>query len=732
MNGKINEWAAKFGMSVIIKYRFVFLPAILLLAVVGVMGMQRLVTDTSNESFLPEGDEMLVQNDRFKEIFGNEEFVFVFIETDEVFDHDTLKSIRSLAEDFDKNLPFAREVTSITNIEYMDAYDDVLEVEDLIGDEIPTDRESLDAIKRKALASRMYVDRIITRDSKSTGIFIAFERIPDYAYAPVEKGFSPLDEVDWPAEKVLMRDQIFTEEQAKQRSDLALEKVRDPRKLIAPAAKVIMERHRSPDYKAIAIGVPMMDYEADIINSTEGSKLGMIALIVAIAFLIAIFRSFRGVFAPVVVVISTIFVIFGLMGWLGTPISNTSGMIPTLLLVISVSYSIHVINHFRHSFRQTGSRRGSIRYAFEHATWPCFVTAVTTAVGFASFAVVPMKPIRDVGLFCALGVFLAYILVIVAIPALFSFGRDKRAKISDDSGSENRSDSRLMNVWSSFVVKNSLIIGIAAFVVLAGAILFSMRVDVSTDFLEMFGDKVEMVRNIKYVVNRMGGLYSYELLIELPEDGMAKEPEVLMAMDDLATEVDSWESTTMTTSLSEMVKEMNWVMHNKDDEYYAIPGSRELIAQYLLLYEMSGGEGAEDWADYDYRTIHLSVQVDKPSYSTAFSEKLYGLAALAESKLPEGTEATIVGDIPVLMKLVNMITDGQMKSIAAAFLAITIMMMLILKSFRVGLLSMVPNIFPVIITIGGDHHHRDDGRAGHSAGFHDYHDRAHDHRHSGG
>jgi predicted RND superfamily exporter protein len=145
-NDRINKWAEEFGMSVIMKYRFLFLAGIVLLVVLSLLGTKRLVTDSSNESFLPKGDEMIVQNDRFKEIFGNEEFVFVFVEADNVFDHDTLEYVRALSEDFDRNLPFAREVTSLTSIEYMDAYDDILEVEDLIGDEIPADRESLEEI----------------------------------------------------------------------------------------------------------------------------------------------------------------------------------------------------------------------------------------------------------------------------------------------------------------------------------------------------------------------------------------------------------------------------------------------------------------------------------------------------------------------------------------------------------------------------------------------------------
>jgi hypothetical protein len=104
---RINEWAAEFGMNVIVKYKFIFLAAIALLIVGSGLGMRRLVTDTSNESFLSEGDEMIVQNNRFKEIFGNEEFVFVFVEADDVFSSDTLQYVQALSEDFDRNLPFA-------------------------------------------------------------------------------------------------------------------------------------------------------------------------------------------------------------------------------------------------------------------------------------------------------------------------------------------------------------------------------------------------------------------------------------------------------------------------------------------------------------------------------------------------------------------------------------------------------------------------------------------------
>jgi uncharacterized protein len=136
-NEKINQWCAWIGMNIIIKYKWIILFSVSLIFLLGLIGMQRLVTDSSNESFLPENDETVIQNDRFKEIFGNEEFVFVFIEAENVFDHGVLTYIKALSEDLDKNLPFTKEVVSLTDIEYLEATEDALRIDDLIGSEIP-------------------------------------------------------------------------------------------------------------------------------------------------------------------------------------------------------------------------------------------------------------------------------------------------------------------------------------------------------------------------------------------------------------------------------------------------------------------------------------------------------------------------------------------------------------------------------------------------------------------
>ena len=700
-NKKINQWCARFGMNIIIKYKWIFLVLIVSLLIVGFIGMQKLVTDSSNESFLPENDETVVQNDRFKEIFGNEEFVFVFIETENVFDHNVLTYIRTLSEDLDKNLPFGKEVVSLTDIEYVEASEDALTIDDLIGEEIPRDEETLREIKEKTMSKKIYVDRIISRDGKKTGIAVSFERIPGVVYIPYRKGFSALGQLDGPPEQVIMRKDIFTKKEAGQQENRRFTEVRDPRKLIGPALKVILDRHQTDAYKVIATGIPVVDFEAERIISIEGQKFGLVALVVSIVLLVVIFRSFTAVIAPFFVLIATLVILYGAMGWLGIPMTMTGMIITPLILVISVSYSIHVINHFQHHFRSKGKRKEAVRYAFRHSAWPCFLTAVTTAIGFASFMVVPIKPIREMGIACSAGVFITYFLVIIVVPSFFSLGRDKSI-LENSPGVKgiwnNQPFRSFFTRWADFVIGHSNVVAIVSVILLIMAVVFSFNSRVETDTMEMMGENVKFVKDMKYITERLGGIYSFEVFIELPEPGMAKDPGVLRALERIAAHTGKWESVKHLSSINDIIKDLNMTMNNNDPRFYSIPGKPDLVAQYLLLYEMSGGENAEDWVDYDYQRLRLSVQVSDVSSSA--EEKFLEIKKIARANLPEGTTINIVGDVPILMKMLNMIAFGQIKSIFVAFVVITLVMVSILKSIRVGLLSMVPNILPVIL-VGG-------------------------------
>jgi len=692
--GGINETFARIGMFVV-GQRFPFLLLVALCVLLGILGTRRLVFNSSNESFFPETGELIVHNHRFREIFGNEEFVFILVEGDDIFQTETLGFVRSLSLDLERNLPFADAVLSITEVEHVAATGDTLDVADLVGDPIPVGLEELAALRERALAKPIYLDRILSRDGRKTGIFVTFQPIPDHVLLPVEKGFTPLAQASWPAERVILADRIREELGPGQRIEPGLRRVGDPRKLIAPALKVILDRHSHPDLRVTATGMPVLDFEIDRMTEREGTRFGLVALGTSVLLMLLLFRSVAGVTGPVLVIASTLVILYGLMGWLGFPVTLVSIVVSTLILVISVSYSIHVIHHIQTGLRRGGSRREAVRHGILLSAWPCFVTAATTSVGFASFLLVPIKPIRELGVLCSLGVFITYVLVMVLVPIGYSFGRDRPALREAAPAS---SSSRLMQRWADLVAARPRTIGAASAGLVGILLLLTLRVGVDTDFMKVLGERVPFVRDSMHVAENLGGLYSYEVLVELPEAGMATEPEVLEALDRISREIDRWPSTAVTTSVTDLLKDIHLSLQGGGAAEHRIPGTRERVAQYLLLYEMAGGESLEDWMDDTRRFLRVSVQVK--ASSTAMARCFDKVRAIAAGIFPQGTEVRIVGEIPLMVGMVNLLSHGQVTSVLAAFGVITLLMIAILRSVPLGLISMIPNTFPVLV-IGG-------------------------------
>ncbi len=694
-SNKLKEKIASFGMNVIIKRRYLFLLLLLVLVVICAVGAQKVRLNSNDEAFFPEDSPTLKKYDRFKEIFGSEEYIFILVESEQIFNYDVLKYIDDLSQDINENLPFVKKVTSLTNIEYLQATDNNLIIEDLFKGGIPKDPEKLNQVKDKVLAKKSYVGSIITADAKSTGIIVQIKALPDSVYASVPENFTPIQQENWPPEEILMKSDLYTNPAAQE----GLNQVLDPRKLITPALRVILNRQPEENVKVYATGTPIINYEPDLVAAQEGGKFGVIALLAAVILMFLLFRSFRAILGPFIVILFTMIMLFGLLGWLNLELSMLIIIIPTLILVISVSYSIHVINHFLYAFNQTGSRAAAVKYAYQESTWPILITAVTTALGFLSFVVLPMPPIKVIGISCALGVFIAYLLVMTIIPIIFSIGKDrtnKKGEIIKQAKQESFRDK--MVSWSNFVANNVKFTVLLTVILVLVLIGFSFKMQVDPDILEMIGDDVKFVRDTKYITERLGSPYSYEILIELPEEEMAKNSAILQEVDRMSDLISNWETTSNITSLTNIIKDLNLTMNNNNEGYYTVPDSEQLISQYLLLYEMSGGEGLEEWVNFSYDKMRLSVQVNE--FKERLNNDFEKISAYAEQHFPAGTKVTVVGNIPISLQVMEYISQGQITSILLALLVITIIMIIVLKSLKLGLLSMLPNVIPILTIIG--------------------------------
>ena len=679
----LSEW----GMKGIIRFRLFWIILLLALCVPAYFGAKRVRMDSSNESFMPENDPLTLKNDEFKEIFGNEEFFYILVEADDLFSEESMERILQLEEDIKQNLPFVDDVTSVVSAESMEASDGFLNVESLKDKGFPDTEEGWEKIRKQWNSSLIFRNRLISESGDSVSILVNMNKIPDKVYARTQPDYSPYKERYVTRERAVMSDDI-SETPGTDGYWMQLE---DPRKDVAASLYAILADYNTNVFQLKVTGLPIIDYGSDKLTGDESVLFGILSLTAAALLLLLLFRNLRSLLAPLSVFFLTILYLFGLMGWTNMNFSLMTIILIPLLLVISVSYSIHIINQIRKALNQGQSRMEAIRAAYSMSSWPCFLTAVTTAAGFVSFLFVPMAPIRQLGLQCALGTMLSFFLVMILVPILFLPGKEG---VKKDEVIEGHKEIWLK--WTGFLNRRKVIITLGTLLITGLSVWGAFRIKPS--MMEMIGDNTGFVEDANYISDRLGGAYSAEILITLPEPDMAKDPNVLRALQQAGKLASRYDDMKMSLSLADLVLELDRVFEEKTPEEASIPDSREAVAQYLLLYEWGGGESLEDWTDFDYQILRMTILygAGTDSYKALENE----IVPYLRENLPAGTEVSLAGDLPVLMRMMELLTLGQVKSCLAALLFICLLLIIILRSFRLGGLAIIPNLFPIIVTLG--------------------------------
>ncbi|MBU4192025.1 MAG: MMPL family transporter, partial [Proteobacteria bacterium] len=333
--------------------------------------------------------------------------------------------------------------------------------------------------------------------------------------------------------------------------------------------------------------------------------------------------------------------------------------------------------------------------AVEEVGWPLVFSALTTVAALVSFLFIPLRPIRWVGLTSASLVFLACVIVLTLLPALLSFGRDGTPEAEKADARESRIQ-RLMGWLAGVSLRRQKLALIVLAVGMGVCLVGTSRIDVSFDVLKTFGRKVPYVDRIYSVgQSQVGSLYSYNLALEFDQPGAAKDPDNLQKFDQLVAEIDNLELTKKTTSLLQILKDLNQVMHEGDPVWYRLPESRDMVAQLLLLYENAGGDEVERWIDYDYQRLKLQVEMGHYNSGEAARE-LHWIREEAARLFPDA-HVVLTGSISQYTVMQDYVSFGQIKSFFIAFTVVTLLLMIVFGSLRIGLIAMIPNIAPVLV-----------------------------------
>lgn len=652
-----ERWATLFERFAEKTIRFRWPVLLFLILVTGFFLYQWkfLEMETSAESFFLKGDRTFQAYEEFKETFGSDEFVYILFETDDFFQKETAKLVKELSIDLENNVPFVEKVKSIPTIEYVEGRGDEIIVYELMED-FPETPEEMESVRRKVMKRPALINNLISPDGKTAAILLDME--------------------------------IFLEEKG------------DIRKLVAPKVREILAKPEYNLFKYHVVGPPVLDHDTQALASRESSKFGLISLILEMLILLYFFRSARGLLGPALVVVLGIIWTFGMAGLLEWKLSMFITIVPPLIIAVGICDSVHVISEFKILNQRFKNRQKALAKTLSLVGLPCLLTSLTTAAGFVSFMAVEIRPIRDLGVYCAMAVIFAFILSVVLLPILLSFGKDKQqTDSSQDNAVINDMYNRLlMGIGRISQNYPKTVVGLFILAIILSSIGYS-KIKVDADWIQSLHKSFPIRQAIEFVDSHMGGSMPIEVVVDTGRDDGIKDIEVLKQIESIQHYLDQQPMVKKTGSIIDLLKELGQILHGDSQKFYTLPETSDQVAQRLLLYELSGGKTLDELVDFNYSSARISAKVITMS-SAECKEIVQGLEKFVKARIDPALEVKSTGTMAFQSVFCDYIQTGQIKSFIIAFIAIAIMMILTLRSIKLGLISMVPNLFPVIVALG--------------------------------
>ena len=356
-------------------------------------------------------------------------------------------------------------------------------------------------------------------------------------------------------------------------------------------------------------GRPIVEGTMALLGPADMKRMVPVVLIVIALVLYLLLRSVRAAgFTLIGVFVSTIFA-FGLMAALGVPVYSVSTMIPVMLIAIGVAYGIYFFNHLNQFSRNNpvASRIDGIKYTVGILWKPLSMAAFTTMIGFLSLLSSQVLPIKYFGLFTAFGILTAFVLALVFLPAAVLLFGHRNPKTKNDAKNQQ---SVALNRMTDRLLAGKKKVFIITAVILVLAVGGISRVWINSSFLDNFEKDSDIVLTDAFVNSKFGGTSTLNVILEGDHGDVFKMPETLELIDRMQSETMMLAEVGNSFSLADYLKRMNKVMNADDETYFSIPESREMVAQYLLLYEMSGDpENLNKVVNYYYDRTNVTFQL---------------------------------------------------------------------------------------------------------------------------
>ncbi len=426
----------------------------------------------------------------------------------------------------------------------------------------------------------------------------------------------------------------------------------------------------------------------------------LVILVITIVLLLVLKQISRTIITLFVVLASTVWA-FGLMTALGIPLYSVSIMIPVMLIANGVAYAIHFYNQVDFFTRENprSSRSEIAGNAIFFIGKPALFAALTTVAGFLSLVTSQVYPVKYFGLFTAFGVAISWLLTMVLVPSSIVLLGNGKALISKFRKKKEPKELFGARFADAISAHKGFVYGLTGLLM-----MFSLwglsRVWINTSFLENFEKSSAIVQTDTFVNKNFGGTSSINIILDSDDYDAFKQPEVLALMDEMQGSMMGLDKVGDSLSLTTYLKRMHFAMNAEDPAFDKIPESSDMVAQYLLLYEMSGDpDNLWKVVDSDFKGANMVIQLKSDD-----SRSIEGVIARAKEFSDEFSEKGITinfsGSGYKSLVFSNLILTGQISSLGLSVLIVFVLVSFMLRSFILGGIATIPVLITIMINFG--------------------------------
>lgn len=634
--------------SLVTRRPFLCLALSLLLAFPFLLQLPYVQTVDNVDYFTIEDDPDVAFYKTIKDTFGDDEFFVIAFSSPEMFTPPLLRMIATITKELEA-IPEVEEVQSLANVDYIHGAEEYFEVRPFL-EHIPDDALGLDILRRQALSNPLYVGNLISTDGNTAAIVVSPK-----THSAEDGSF---------------------------------------RKRLLEQTKAALHNHRGVVDQFHLAGWTMTNFSlSQFMKSDVATFIPLTYLFITLTIWVT-FRNLRLTLLALANISICTGATMGLFPLLGITLNNVTTIVPPLVMALALTDTVHIFSHLdKKLLAQTQSPAEALKIVLKRVLIPSFLTSLTTAAGFISLVLSDIPPIKEFGYVASIGMVFEFIFSFLLLPPLLLLCNPGKIFIHD---SNSQGFNAFLSGLSNFVHSYPRRITAVTALLLLGALWAASTIKVETNLLEYFKPSSTLRQELEYVESRLSGVGTVDISLKAQERDAFRDPANLAVIERVQSMAENLPGVDRTISFVDFLKDMNMSFHDENQDFYRIPDSRELVSQYLLLYD-SGD--MEDFITSDYDHARILIRISEHN-SASQARIIAELRSFLDQNENGGLQIRVTGRAVQDVNTIDALVQGQVQSLTMAAGVISLIMILAMRSLAIGLLSLVPNMVPIVFNFG--------------------------------